>query len=115
MNLNRYQFPDFSSLTSKDKKEYVICTMNIVRGDFIGPPHGTTPAAVITNEIKLRFFKSSKHINEKGDGPYRGSATYMFASSMTLQIWQHGTKENYCHFATFNRVVDSKTGAKDTV
>ena len=24
------------------------------------------------NEIKLRSFKSSEHINEKGEGPYRG-------------------------------------------
>ena len=23
-------------------------------------------------KLKLRFFKSSEHINEKGDGPYRG-------------------------------------------
>ena len=29
--------------------------------------HGTTPGAVIA----LRSFKSIKHINEKGDGPYR--------------------------------------------
>ena len=39
--------------------------MDDVRGDFLGPPHGTTPAAVIAN-------KSSEHINEKMDGPYRG-------------------------------------------
>ena len=26
--------------------------MDDVRGDFLGPPHGTTPAAVITNKIK---------------------------------------------------------------
>ena len=31
------------------------------------------------------------------------------ASSMTLQIWQHGAKENNCNFAPFNRVVDTKT------
>ena len=24
--------------------------MNDVRGDFLGPPHGTTPAAVIVNK-----------------------------------------------------------------
>ena len=24
--------------------------MNDVRGDFLGPPHGTTPAAVIANK-----------------------------------------------------------------
>ena len=26
--------------------------MDDVRGDFFGPPHGTTPAAVIANKIK---------------------------------------------------------------
>ena len=31
------------------------------------------------------------------------------ASSVTLQIWQHGAKENYCKFASFNSVVDRKT------
>ena len=46
--------------------------MDDVRGDFLGPPHGTTPAAVIANKIKQIFFESSVHINEKGDGPYRG-------------------------------------------
>ena len=38
---------------------------------FLEPPHGTTPAAVIANKIKLRSFKSSEHIYEKIDGSYR--------------------------------------------
>ena len=46
--------------------------MDDVRGDFLGPPHGTTQAAVIELNIKLRSFKSSEPIHEKGDGPYRG-------------------------------------------
>ena len=29
------------------KNENIICTLDDVRGDFLGPPHGTTPAAVI--------------------------------------------------------------------
>ena len=33
-------------LISKDQKENIICTMNDVRGDFLGSPHGTTPAAL---------------------------------------------------------------------
>ena len=35
---------------SKDQKKNIICTMDDVRGDFLGPPHGTTPAAVIANK-----------------------------------------------------------------
>ena len=49
----------------------ITCTMDDVRGDFLGQPHGTTPAAVIA-KFKLRSFKSSEHIKEKGNGPYRG-------------------------------------------
>ena len=29
----------------------IICTMYDVRGDFLGPPHATTPVAVIANKI----------------------------------------------------------------
>ena len=25
---------------------------------------------------------------------------------MTLQVWQHEAKENYCNFASFNKIVD---------
>ena len=48
--------------------------MDDARGDFLGPPHGTTPAAEIANKynIKLRSFKSSEHPNEKRVGPYPG-------------------------------------------
>ena len=38
-------------MISKDQKENIICTMENVRGDILWPPHGTTPAAVIANEI----------------------------------------------------------------
>ena len=31
------------------------------------------------------------------------------ASSGTLHPWQNGAKEKYCNFATFNRIVDTKT------
>ena len=37
-------------LISKDQKENITFTMDDVRGDFLGPPHGTTPAAVIANK-----------------------------------------------------------------
>ena len=56
-------------------------------------------AAVIANKIKLRSFKSSEHINEKGDGKYHG---FGYLSLFSDPIWQHGAKENYCNFASFN-------------
>ena len=31
------------------------------------------------------------------------------ASSVTLQIWQHGAKESYCKFETSKMVVNTKT------
>ena len=44
-----------------------------MRGDFLRPPHGTTPSAVITNKNKkLRSFKSKENIRKAEDGPYLG-------------------------------------------
>ena len=68
--------------------------MDDVRGDFLGPPFGTTPAAVIRNKIKLRSFKSSEHI-EKGDGPYHGFG-YLSLFSDPID-WQHGAKDYDCN------------------
>ena len=36
------------------------------------------------------------------------------ASSVTLKIWQNGVKEKYCNFATFNRIVETKTSIIQT-
>ena len=41
-------------------------------GRLLGPPHGTTPAAVLSNKNINISFESSEHIVEKRDGPYRG-------------------------------------------
>ena len=38
------------SLIPKDQKKNIICTMDDVRGDFLRPPHDTTPAEVIANK-----------------------------------------------------------------
>ena len=40
--------------------------MDDVRGDFLGPPHGTTPAAVITNKIE-RFDPLEAISHSKGN------------------------------------------------
>ena len=48
------------------------CTMDGVRGRFLGLPHGTTPAAVTTNKnIIMSSFKSSEDIQKKEGGPDR--------------------------------------------
>ena len=71
-----------------DKNENMICTMDGVRGDFLGSPHVTTPAAVISNKIKLRFFKSSEYINEKKNGPYRGFGySSLISDPIHLATW----------------------------
>ena len=47
---------------------------------------------VLGNKIKrkLRSFKSSEHINEKGDGPYRSFGSLsLFSDSIDLAIWSH--------------------------
>ena len=47
-----YNFNSLNILTDlKGTNINIICTMDDVRGDFLGPPHGTTPAAVIANKI----------------------------------------------------------------
>ena len=59
--------------------------------------------------IKLRSFKSSEHINEKRDGPYRFFG-YLRIWSDPLDLAKWSQRVN-CKFATFNRihVVDTKT------
>ena len=62
--------------------------MDDVRGDFLGPPHGTTLAAVIANKMILRSIKSSEHVNEKGDGPYRGFGYLsLFSDPIDFAAW----------------------------
>ena len=62
--------------------------MDDVRGDFLWPPNGTTAAAVIANKIKLGSFKSSEHINEKRDGPYRGFGNSYGKSFYVMLLWR---------------------------
>ena len=74
--------------------------MDDIRGDILGPPHGTISAAVIGNKNKLRSFKSSGHINEKGDGPYRGFGYLsLFSDPIDLSICEHGS-----HFELATRI-----------
>ena len=39
----------------KDQKENKICTMDDIRGDFLGPPRGTAPATVRANKNKTKI------------------------------------------------------------
>ena len=40
-------------------------------------------------KLKLRSFKSSEHINEKGDGPYRGFGYLsLFSDPLDLATWR---------------------------
>ena len=50
LTYNIFEILQIYSLIPKDQKKNIICTMDDVRGDFLGPPHGTTPAAVIANK-----------------------------------------------------------------
>ena len=52
---NFVRFLRIPLLISKDHKKNIICTMNYVRGDFLGPLYGTTPAAVISNRNKIEI------------------------------------------------------------
>ena len=62
---------------------------------------------VTSKKNKLIFLISVSILMRKGIGHTAVSATQ--ASSVTLYIWQHGAKENYSKFETFNMVVNTKT------
>ena len=72
--------------------------MNDVWGYFLGPPHSTTPAAVIANKNKTDPLRAVSIFVRKVMGHTAVSAIQ--ASSVTLKIWQHGAKENCCNFTT---------------
>ena len=51
----------------KGQKQNIICTMDDVRGDFLRPPHGTTPAAVITI-YNVVFHTTASNLSNVSDG-----------------------------------------------
>ena len=81
--------------------------MDGVRVGYLGPSHSITPAAVIENKNKTDPLKTVNMLMRKGMGHHTVQATQ--ASSVDLQIWQYGAKDNIYNFASFNRVVDTKT------
>ena len=84
--------------------------------NFLGPPHGTTPAAAIANKIKLRFFKGSEYIYEKGNVPYCGFGySSLFSGNMEakriaviLQLLTEGDLSN-----NSNHQIRTRTIKKD--
>ena len=55
---------------------------------FPGPEGAVVANDWCINKIKLRSFKSSKHINEKGDRPYRGFGYLsLFSDPLDFAIW----------------------------
>ena len=58
-------------------------------------------------KMKLRSFNSSKHISEKGEGPYRGFGyVSLISDHLDIATWN---QRNFRNFATFYRVADTKT------
>ena len=56
-----FLFSEYSHCSQRTKSKK-ICTMDDVRGDILGPPHGKTPAAVIANKnIKVSSFESNEN------------------------------------------------------
>ena len=60
---NIFEILQIFSLIPKDQKKNIISTMDDVRGDFLGPPHGTTPAAVIANKNNCQTRWKQENIN----------------------------------------------------
>ena len=61
--------------------------MDDVRGDFLGPPHGTTPAAVIANKKLLDLLEAGKH-SKREYGPYCTISGNEPSSVTLFQNWQ---------------------------
>ena len=59
--------------------------MDDVRGDFFGPPHGTTTAAVIVIEITIDHLRAVSILMRKGMGHTAVSATSV---NPTFVGWQ---------------------------
>ena len=58
-------------------------------------------------KIKLRSFKSSTHINEKRDGPYRGFGYLsIFSDPLDLAKWSQSEILKYCNFKQETRYKD---------
>ena len=65
--------------------------MDDVKGDCLGPPHGTVPAAVIANKNKTDPLRAVSISMRKRMGHTAVSATQ--ALSVTLKIWQQSQRE----------------------
>ena len=70
LTYNKFEILQIFSQIPNDQKENIICTIDDVRGYFLGPPHGTTPAAVIANKIELlEPLESVKTLKVKKSNP----------------------------------------------
>ena len=65
----RKLFDTLNILTDLKGPKNIICTMDDVRGDVLGPLNGTTPASVIANKI-LKFDPLEAVKTLKGYGPH---------------------------------------------
>ena len=71
--------------------------MDDLRGRFLGLPHDTTPAAVITNKnIKMSSFKSIENIPNEEGGPDRTVLDNQSSSATLNKLAMKARK--YCNF-----------------
>ena len=70
-----------------------------VWGYFLGPPHGTTPAAVTINKnIKLSSFKSTENIQKNEGGPDSAVSNNQFFSVILNDFAKNARKRAYYNF-----------------
>ena len=75
------------------------CTMVDIRGNSLGPPHGTKRAAVTTNKnIKLRSFKGSENIKKKEGGPDSTVSNNQFSSVILNELAMIARERAYNNF-----------------
>ena len=73
LTYNNFRVLRIYSMTSKDHKLNIICTIDECGETFYGRHTALHPAAVIrNNNKKFRTFKSKENIYKKEVGPYHG-------------------------------------------
>ena len=95
--------------------------MDDVWGYFLGPPHGTTSAAVIsTKNVKARSFESSEKIQRTESGPYC-AISYNESSSVTLNKLAMNARRLFCNLMDLSqgslnkRLFNSKVESKNKI
>ena len=84
----------------KGSKENISCTMDDVRKHFLGPPHGTTPAAVTIYILNIMSHLDEHKLLSDRQYVFRKSHSCETQLATVIDGWAKSL-ENQCHFDPF--------------